>query len=800
MEPEGAGGASRARPHRVGDAGRPGGLAGHATANYPSCARAGYHGAVPVLGSPPRAFGTGFAFAAALAMIAYQVGAKATRDALFLSSFPASALPSMIVVTAVVSIAMAFAVARALSRFGPRLLIPLGFSGSGLLLLGEWALVGRWPHGVAIAVYLHYGALGALLISGFWAYLNERFDPRTAKRAIGRIAAGGTVGGLLGGILAERVASSSPVATMLPILAALHFLCAFLIPRIRGTVTPEDTEPSPGATAHGGAEASPTTGLRVLAGSPYLRTLVSLVVLVTMSECLIDWVFKARAAASMTGGQELLRLFAAFYTGVSLLTVLVQSAWTRPLLERLGLARTVATLPAAVGLGSVGAALWPGLPSAMGLRATQSVLGNALYRAAYESLFTPVAPREKRAAKALIDVGAARSGDFLGAGLVQIVLVGAGMGHAPPAILLLAAAASAAALAVALRLRSGYVGALERGLLSRAIRLDLSEVRDALTRSLVLRSLGGAPLSRSLERGPVEVAIETRAAPPPASADDPLAARRAALSSGRREAVIQALADRPLPAELVRPAIALLAWDEVAREAIAALRAAGSAAVPSLADALTSEESDFAVRRRVPLVLGTVPEADAVAALLRGLADRRFEVRYRCGRALAHLLEHHPRLGLPPEEIFAAVLREVHTERRVWDGQRILDQWDDDMWSPVEDDALRARAGRSLEHVFTLLSLALPRRPLRIAYRGLQTQDPLLRGTALEYLESSLPAEIRKALWPYLEDDRRRDRVTRSPGEALADLLRSQPSIQVHLEELRRGGDTPGDRGGAGRR
>ena len=51
------------------------------------------------------------------------------------------------------------------------------------------------------------------------------------------------------------------------------------------------------------------------------------------------------------------------------------------------------------------------------------------------------------------------------------------------------------------------------------------------------------------------------------------------------------------------------------------------------------------------------------------------------------------------------------------------------------------RAGQSLAHVFTLLSLVLPSQPLQIAFRSLHSQNSRLRGTALEYLEGVLPAE-----------------------------------------------------------
>ena len=91
----------------------------------------------------------------------------------------------------------------------------------------------------------------------------------------------------------------------------------------------------------------------------------------------------------------------------------------------------------------------------------------------------------------------------------------------------------------------------------------------------------------------------------------------------------------------------------------------------------------------------------------------------------------------------------------------------------------------SLAHVFTLLSLVVPREPLQLAFRGLQTDDEHLRGTALEYLDSVLPGQIRQRLWPFLEHRPSR-RATRPPEEAIAALLRSNKSIMLNLEELRR--------------
>jgi hypothetical protein len=86
------------------------------------------------------------------------------------------------------------------------------------------------------------------------------------------------------------------------------------------------------------------------------------------------------------------------------------------------------------------------------------------------------------------------------------------------------------------------------------------------------------------------------------------------------------------------------------------------------------------------------------------------------------------------------------------------------------------------------LSLVLPREPLQIALRGLHAGDENLRGTALEYLESVLPTTIRQPLWPFLEDHRPAGRNVRPREEILADLVRSNHSIMLNLEELKRRG------------
>jgi AAA family ATP:ADP antiporter len=104
----------------------------------------------------------------------------------------------------------------------------------------------------------------------------------------------------------------------------------------------------------------------------------------------------------------------------------------------------------------------------------------------------------------------------------------------------------------------------------------------------------------------------------------------------------------------------------------------------------------------------------------------------------------------------------------------------------MEAELLQDRADRSLEHLFTLLSLVFPRDILRLAFHGLHNGDAYLRGTALEYLETVLPEAIWLKLWPLLARGEPRPVRSRNPEQAMQDLLATQHSISMSLAEARR--------------
>jgi hypothetical protein len=245
--------------------------------------------------------------------------------------------------------------------------------------------------------------------------------------------------------------------------------------------------------------------------------------------------------------------------------------------------------------------------------------------------------------------------------------------------------------------------------------------------------------------------------------------------------------DRPMSPAIAAQVTTLLAWDDVSGWASRALAKAAPGITGQLIDRLVDSSEDFAVRRRIPRILSTCMTRRAVDGLIDALLDDRFEVRYQSARALARIHDRSPALAVDGTLVYAAVARETLVDRRLWNEQRLIDEPEPEDSPEFVEAPVPGRGGRRLEHIFTILSLVLPRAPLQVAYKGLLTTDTMLRGTGLEYLESVLPRDIWNSLRPLLDDTRIEPAPARPQSEVVEDLMRSSQSIELNLQEIRKG-------------
>jgi hypothetical protein len=709
---------------------------------------------------------------AAFLLIASQVAARAVRDALFLSAFHVTSLPLVMGAAAVIGLAGAEALALALAHRSPSRVVP-AVAGSSAALLALWWAVGlASPRVAAVAVYLHVTGFGGALVSGFWSLVNERFDPYTARRVVGRIGTGATAGGVAGAALAwiaSRAVTSAavPLAATVFLLVALNALAAVVLARAhRGEGAP------PAAPA-----AVPALGAAVLFRSSYLRSIALVVGLGATVEAIVDFLFKADAAARFAAGGSLLGVFAAFYGGMSVLSLLMQAALSRGALRHLGIAGTLALRPALTAASALVGVALPRLATSTAARGAHESLTNSLFRSAYELLYTPLPEAEKRRVKAVVDVAVDKLGGLLGSGTIALALA---LAPAAAASLLFGAAAalSLAALGLSGRLHAGYVQTLQHSLVLGQVRLDADEVLDQATqvtlahtslieRGALLRQIeelrGGRSDSLIIPPSGAELTSPGTATREPGG-PKVLLDRLTWVLSGEPALVRRALRHAPEPEPvLVASLLPLLASDELFGEVVRALRRVAPRATGQLVDALLDPAGDPVVRRRIARVLKACPTARAAEGLKAALDDPSFDIRAAAASALAALQERSAVVHIGREEVLDRVRHEL------------------DSGETVE---------RQLPHLFALLSLVLERGPLQIAWTAMKGANRALHGTALEYLANVLPDDVFPRIRSCFGASTGPVLPARRPIEQVADELRaSSGALRIELPPWREGGE-----------
>ena len=86
----------------------------------------------------------------AVLLVAQQVAGRALRDAFFLSNFPVTSLPNVVLGAAGISALVALAATRLFVKLGPARVLPSALLGSAAVHLVEWILAGSRPGAASV--------------------------------------------------------------------------------------------------------------------------------------------------------------------------------------------------------------------------------------------------------------------------------------------------------------------------------------------------------------------------------------------------------------------------------------------------------------------------------------------------------------------------------------------------------------------------------------------------------------------------------------------------------------------------
>lgn len=287
-----------------------------------------------------------------------------------------------------------------------------------------------WTIWIGRVFFVWLSIFNLFVVSIFWATIVDVFSNEQGRRLFGFIAAGATLGAIAGSATTAILAKNVPTWGLMLCAVVLLEVAVFCMRGLAALSRRLHEVPGSGATD--GQDG--TIGGSVLAGvtrtfrSPYLLNISLFLLLFSVTSTFLYFEQLGIAKRSFPDRGAQTAFFASVDLAVNVLTLGVQLFLTGRIVNRLGVAVTLAILPAFSILGFAALAVWPTIGVIVAFQVLRRAGNFAIARPIREVLFT-VVPREDRyKAKSFIDTVVYRLGDQVGAWSFTGIQDGLGFG------------------------------------------------------------------------------------------------------------------------------------------------------------------------------------------------------------------------------------------------------------------------------------------------------------------------------------------------------------------------------------
>jgi AAA family ATP:ADP antiporter len=305
------------------------------------------------------------------------------------------------------------------SRFPRRRFLPYVYYFFIANLLVFYVLLGREGSHVYAArgFFIWVSVYNLFVVSVFWSFMADLYTNAQAQRLFGFIAAGGTIGALVGPALAAALARPLGTASLLLLSAGFMGVAVLCVHRLIAWKAAQRSADSAEARA---AEARPLGGgvvaaIPLVLRSPYLLGIALFIFLFTTASTVLYFQQAQIVRDAFATSAERTAVFGAVDLGVNALTVAIQVFLTGRLVRALGVAWTLALVPALLGLGFVALGFAPVLAVIVAVQILRRAGDYAITRPAREMLFVVLGREEKYKAKNFVDTVVYRGGDAVSA-------------------------------------------------------------------------------------------------------------------------------------------------------------------------------------------------------------------------------------------------------------------------------------------------------------------------------------------------------------------------------------------------
>jgi AAA family ATP:ADP antiporter len=293
-----------------------------------------------------------------------------------------------------------------------------------VLCLGAFALF--LPKGGAVSGYVFFvwvSTFNLMIVSQFWSLAADVWSKEQGVRLFGFIGVGGVAGGIFGTLVVSRTARSLSTEGMLLLAAGLLLCCLLLASYVLQFGARSRSAPEPEREADrqlANAPSSSSNSLMLVLGSPYLRSIALMMLLLNLVNTSNEWVLDKMVARSHLSGATLKEFYAEFYLLQNAITFGIQFFLTARIQRRFGAGTALLCEPLVGIVGGVVFAAVPALRVIKWHKILENAADYSIQTNTKELLYLPVSRLEKYSAKSFNDTFVVRGGDALAAALIFI--------------------------------------------------------------------------------------------------------------------------------------------------------------------------------------------------------------------------------------------------------------------------------------------------------------------------------------------------------------------------------------------
>lgn len=429
------------------------------------------------------------------------------RDSLFLVYFGVQYLPVMYFANAAFLIICSVAYTSLVDRMDRgKFLGGISMLFVVTLVISRAILLGR-PHWFFPILYIEAQVIWNFSLMQFWTFVGDLFDTRQAKRLYPLLAVGALLGMIGVGLGSPIIVHALGTQNLFLVWAGLILAAVFLagltyrrqamkaeLPRIDPTTLASRVRPSEWQKIK--------EGMEEVGREPLLRSMAGYILLMWTVYAIVDFCFNKTMRARYPNPNDLTTFFGMFIGVQGLTCLLVQVFLTRPVINRLGVGKTINFHPCFLLLGTAWMSVGYGYPSVLTTKLGDASMLYTFSDSSYQLLYNPI-PLDQRARVRGFIEGYIRPLSLAAAGLLVLL----GNSYLPPIHFLGrefspeqqlswgAVVLAAVWLGFALSANKGYIHALLKNLqgdiptLRQAAAKALGKMKDSASLSILAESL-----------------------------------------------------------------------------------------------------------------------------------------------------------------------------------------------------------------------------------------------------------------------------------------------------------------------